>query len=98
MTDDTDRDDVLRGGEVLRLATLAIGSFEIIGFLLFAHLKLQSLDPLGSSADESMALAIAVPLLLFTLPGLLLAWLGRAPRIAHALVWLALPVAGILWA
>ncbi|MBL8847706.1 MAG: hypothetical protein JNN24_18235 [Hyphomicrobium zavarzinii] len=98
MTDDIDREDVLRGGEVLRLATLAVGSIQIIGFLLFAHLKLQSLDPLGSSADESMGIAIALPLLLFTIPGLLLAWLGRAPRIAHALVWLALPVAGVLWA
>jgi hypothetical protein len=38
-----------------------------------------------------------VPLVLVTLPGLLLAWMDRAPKIAHALVLLALVATGFAW-
>ncbi|HYD15544.1 MAG TPA: hypothetical protein VEA77_04005 [Hyphomicrobium sp.] len=97
MTDDTDREDVSRQMALLRLMTLIIGSFEIILFILFAHIMLQSTDPLGSSIGEAMTLLISAPLVALTLPGLLLAWLDRAHRTALALVLLALPVAYIVW-
>lgn len=97
MTYDTDNEEQPHSGALLRLATLVIGSVEIILFVLFVHLILQSSDPLGSEIGEGMTAVIAVPLMLFTLPGLLLAWLNRAPRIAHALVLLALPAAGVAW-
>jgi hypothetical protein len=34
---------------------------------------------------------------MMTLPGLLLAWLDRAPKVALSLVLLALPAAGVAW-
>lgn len=97
MTDDTDLDRSSRPGALLRLLTLSIGSVEVILFTLFAHVMLQSTDPLGASIGESMALLMIAPLTLLTLPGLLLAWLDRAPRTALALVLLALPLAAALW-
>jgi hypothetical protein len=89
--------DAARGGALLRLLTLVIGSIELILFLLFAHLMLQSTDPLQASIGEGMALLMLVPVAALTLPGLLLAWLDRAPRTALAMVLLALPVAAVLW-
>lgn len=89
--------DAGRGGAVLRLMTLVIGSIELILFLLFAHLMLQSTDPLQASIGEGMALLMLLPVVAITLPGLLLAWLDRAPRTALAMVLLALPVAAMLW-
>jgi uncharacterized membrane protein YqjE len=97
MTFDAEDDDQAQSGGLLRLATLVIGSVEIILFVLFAHLMLQSTDPLGAEIGRGMTAILAVPLLLFTLPGVVLAWLDRAPRIAHVLVLLALPVAGVAW-
>lgn len=88
MTDDLHFDDAARGGPLLRLATLLIGSAEIIAFLLSAHLLLQATEPRW----EAIGL-LTLPLLGLTLPGLLLAWLDRAPRSALALVLLAVPIA-----
>lgn len=96
MTDDADHDHAARSG-LLRLMTLVVGSVEVILFVLFAHLMLQSTDPLGAAIGEGMTLLIAAPLMLLTLPGLLLAWLDRAPRAAFALILLALPAAAALW-
>lgn len=98
MTDDTDLDRSARAGALLRLITLSIGSVEVILFTLFAHVMLQSTDPLGASIGEGMTLLMAAPLILLTLPGLLLAWLDRAPRTALTLVLLAVPLAAMLWA
>lgn len=91
MTDDVDFNLAARIAPMLRLATLVIGSIEIILFLLVAHLLLQSLDPLWDRV-----LLLALPVAGLTLPGLLLAWLDRAPRAALALVALAVPVAGAM--
>jgi hypothetical protein len=92
MTDDTDLDRAASAGALLRLATLVIGSIEVIFFLLSAHLLLQASD----SQWEVIGL-LALLLLGLTLPGLLLAWLDRAPRTALTLVVLALPVAALVW-
>lgn len=89
--DDVDFNLAARIAPMLRLATLVIGSIEIILFLLVAHLLLQSLDPLWDRV-----LLLALPVAGLTLPGLLLAWLDRAPRAALALVALAVPVAGAM--
>lgn len=97
MIDETDADAPIRRMERQRLATLAVGSAEIIAFLLFAHWTLMSLDPLGE-ADSILTIGLAaLPIVLLTLPGLLLAWLGRAPRLALALVLAAIPVATLGW-
>jgi hypothetical protein len=96
-TDDTDFHVTSRSTEVRRLVTLVVGSAEIIAFLLFSHLMLMSTDPLGEEIGVGMVLLIAVPIVLLTLPGLLLAWLGRAPRISLALVLAAIPVAIVAW-
>jgi len=97
MRDDTDGDEAPEANAVLRLTTLVLGSAEVIAFLLFAHLMLQSSDPLGSAIGWGMTLLIAVPVIVFSVPGLLLASLNRAPRAALGLVLLALPLAGVLW-
>ena len=97
MTDDADLDHAARGGALLRLATLVIGSSEVIAFLLFAHLMLQSTDALGASIGEAITLLMAAPLVALALPGLLLAGFDRAPRIALGLVLAALPIAAGLW-
>ncbi|WP_295555643.1 hypothetical protein [uncultured Hyphomicrobium sp.] len=97
MTDNTNLDQATGGGALMRLVTLVLGSVEVILFTLFAHLMLQSTDPLGASIGQGMTLLLAAPLVLLTLPGLLLAWLDRAPRTALALVLLALPAAVLLW-
>jgi len=97
MLDDAREEDGPRTGALVRLVTLVIGSVEIILFILVAHAMLQSTDPLGASIGEGMALLIGVPVAAFTLPGLLLAWMDRAPRTALALVLAALPIAAILW-
>ena len=97
MTDDTDPYEPIRRTERQRLATLAVGSAEIIAFLLFSHWTLMSLDPLGDT-ESGLAIGLAaLPVVLLTLPGLLLAWLGRAPRLALALVLAAIPVAMLAW-
>lgn len=98
MTYDTGDDEPAHSAALLRLATLVIGSIEIILFVLLAHLLLmQSTDPGTPEISSETVAVVAVPLVLFTLPGLLLAWLNRAPRIAHVLVLLALPAAGVAW-
>ncbi len=99
MTDhaNVDDNDDARLTALLRLASLVIGSAEIILFTLFAQLILQSADPLGSEISQGAALLLILPLVLLTLPGLLLAWLGHAPRAALALVLLALPLVAALW-
>lgn len=91
MTNDADFNFAVRVAPMLRLLTLLIGSVEIILFLLVAHLLLQSAEPLW----DGIAL-LALPLVGLTLPGVLLAWLDRAPRIALMLVLLALPVVAIV--
>jgi hypothetical protein len=91
MTDDLDFDHAVRGGPLLRLATLLIGSAEIIVFLLCAHLLLQATEPRW----EAIGL-LSLPLLGLTLPGVLLAWLDRTPRSALALVLLAVPIAALV--
>ncbi len=91
MTDDVDFSFSVRMAPVLRLVTLLIGSAEIIFFLLAAHLLLQSVDPLWDRV-----LLLALPLAALTIPGVLLAWLDRAPRAALAFVVLAVPVAGAI--
>jgi hypothetical protein len=99
MIDEADsHDEAERGDALLRLITLITGSTEIIAFLLFAHLMLLSSDPLGSAIGEGMTALIAAPVLLLTVPGLLLAWLDRAPKVALAQVMLAIPTAAICWA
>src|SRR5262245_38835328 len=96
-TDDMNPDAASRSTEVRRLVTLVVGSMEIIAFLLFSHLMLMSTDPLGDDTGVAMVLLIAIPIVLLTLPGLLLAWLGRAPRLSLALVLAAIPVAIVAW-
>lgn len=96
-TDDAHLDATIRSAEVRRLVTLVIGSAEIIAFLLFSHLMLMSTDPLGESIGVAMVLLMAFPIVALTLPGLLLAWLGRAPRTALVLVLAAIPVALVAW-
>jgi len=91
-------DDAQQRDAMLRLVTLCFGCAEVIAFLLFAHLLLQSTDPLASDLGERAALLITVPLLLFTVPGLLLASLKRSPRAALTLVLLGIPAAGFCWA
>ena len=90
MTDDVDLDTEVRVAPLLRFATLLIGSIEIILFLLFAHLLLQSIEPRWDAITT-----LALPLVCLTLPGLLLAWLDRAPRTALALVLLAVPLGAV---
>jgi hypothetical protein len=97
MTGDVDLDRASQGGGVLRLVTLVVGSVEIILFTLFVHLMLHSTDPLGESIGEGRTFLIAAPLVLLTLPGLLLAWLDKAPRAALSLVCLALPATALAW-
>jgi hypothetical protein len=97
MTHDADLDDTARGAPLLRLMTLVVGSVEVILFVLLAHLVLQSTDPLGEMPGERHPLLVAAPLLLLTLPGLVLAWLDRAPRTALTLVLLAIPAATAIW-
>jgi hypothetical protein len=84
-------------GALLRLFTLIIGGTEIIAFLLLAHLMLQSSDPIGASIGDALTLLTGAPLVLLTLPGVILAWLGRAPRAAFALVALAAIAWAIAW-
>lgn len=97
MSGETDPDAPVRRVERQRLVTLAVGSAEIIAFLLFSHWTLMSLDPLGE-ADSILTIGLAgLPIVLLTLPGLLLAWLGRAPQLALALVLAAIPVAMLGW-
>ena len=90
MTDDANIDAAARSGPLLRLLTLVIGSVQVILFVLLAHLRLQSATP------ES-TLLIGAPFLLLTVPGLLLAWLDRAPKAALALVLLAFPLTAGIW-
>jgi hypothetical protein len=92
MTNDLDLDHATRGGPLLRLVTLTVGSVEIIAFLLLAHLLLQSTDPHWDTVG-----LLALPLIGLTLPGVLLAWLDRAPRTALTLILLALPTAAAVW-
>lgn len=87
MTNDVDLNSEVRAAPLLRLVTLLTGSIEIILFLLLAHLLLQSIDPMWEAI-----MRLSLPLVGLTLPGLLLAWLDRAPRTALALVLLAVPV------
>jgi hypothetical protein len=98
MIDDTDSDELLRKMEIRRLATLVIGSAEVIAFLLLAHLTLMSVDPLDDTVDALKIGLQAVPIVLLTVPGLLLAWMGRAPRLALGFVLLAIPAAVLAWA
>jgi hypothetical protein len=98
MTDQANHDDDRAAhGAAMRLATLIIGSIEIITFILFAHLMLQSTDLLGSAIGRGISALMALPLLGLVVPGLILASLNRAPKIALALVVAALPVAALLW-
>ena len=97
MTDDTGENAGSIGAGLMRLATLTLGGIQIILFSLFAHVLLQSTDPLGASIGEAMTLVMSLPVLAMTLPGVLLAWLDRAPRVALALVVLAFPVGAALW-
>lgn len=95
-SDETDENGERRSLELRRLVTLVLGSIEIIAFLLFIHLALTSIDPLGEDIGLAAALTAVLPILVLTLPGLLLAWLGRAPDVAIALVIAAIPVSLVL--
>jgi len=97
MTDDTNLDHAAQGRPLLRLVTLVVGSGEVILFVLLAHLVLQSTDPAGPTSGVERAVRLAAPLVLLTLPGLLLAWLDRASRTALVLVLMALPVTIAIW-
>ena len=97
MTDDTGENAGSIGTGLMRLATLTLGGIQIILFSLFVHVILQSTDPLGASIGEAMTLLMSLPILAMTLPGVLLAWLDRAPRVALALVVLVFPVGAVLW-
>ena len=91
--DETQTDDGADSGSVLRLVTLGLGGLEIILAALAANLLIVSAAPGQEAIEISHALALLVPVIVFTLPGLLLAWLERAPRTALALVLLAAPAA-----
>lgn len=95
MTDDTTHDAPSQQGAVVRLVTLVVGSAQIIAFTLLVHLMLLSGDPLDVNIRQGASLLLAAPLVALTLPGLLLAWLGRAPRLALTLVLVAIPLFGL---
>lgn len=83
-------------GSVLRLVTLGLGGLEIILAALAANLLIVSAAPGQEEVEFSHALALLVPVTMFTLPGLMLAWLDRAPRLALALVVMAVPAALVI--
>ncbi len=72
----------------MRLLTLVVGSLEIIAFTLAAHML-----ALSDFAGEQHAALVLVPLILLTIPALMLAIANRAPVIALAMVAVALPAA-----
>lgn len=93
MTQDTDLDRTAQGSPLLRLVTLAVGSIAIILLVLRLHLMLLAVAPFEmTSAGDGPATLLLVALMLLAVPGLLLAWLDRAPRTALTLVLLALPL------
>ncbi len=91
--DETQSENGAHSGSVLRLVTLGLGGLEIILAALAANLLIVSAASGQDAIAFSHAFALLVPLVAFTLPGLLLAWLDRAPRTALALVVLAVPAA-----
>lgn len=82
---------------MLRLLTLVLGSVEVIVFVLLAHALLQSSDPLEGDLGWGSAFRLSLPLFVLTLPGVLLAWLDRAPKTALVLVLLAVPALLLIW-
>lgn len=81
----------------LRALVLAIGIVETLALAMFAALMLQSSDPLGAAIGRGITMLLAVPYLLFAVPGMVLAYLRRWLPLALALVALAVPAAILLW-
>ena len=86
-----------QGWTPARGGALALGAIELALGLLFIAVMLQSSDPLGAAIGRGMAMLTAVPLMLFVVPGLVLAVLDRALPLALGLEIGALPVAFLLW-
>lgn len=98
MTENANIDRAIQDKALIRLVTLIVGCVAVILLVLRLHLLLLyagAADDVGSGDGSRIAL-IAAPLLL-SVPGLTLAWLGRAPRTALALVLMALPLAVAAW-
>jgi hypothetical protein len=81
----------------LRRLTLAIGAVETLALVYFAGIMLQSSDPMGAAIGRAVAMLMAVPYVVLTLPGIVLAWKNRWLPLALALVTLAIPVAVLFW-
>ena len=87
------------GASGLRIAVLALAGIEtaVFGVLEFLFLSqaLSSNEQLGRSIGWALAAAMAVPLLLLTLPALILGVMGRWLKLALILAILAaaIPVA-----
>jgi hypothetical protein len=81
----------------LRTLALAIGAVETLALLAFAILMLQSSDPLGAAIGRGVTMLLAVPYVLFAVPGIILAYVKRALPLALGLVALAVPAAILLW-
>lgn len=98
MTEHTNIDRAIQDRGLLRLVALVVGCVVVILFVLRLHLLLLYAGAVDDVAagDAGYVALIAAPLL-FSVPGLTLAWLGRAPRTALALVALALPLTLAAW-
>ncbi len=82
----------------MRATILILGGLEALVVIMFVYFMLQSSDPIGHSIAQGMAMLLAVPFALLVVPALILAMLNRWLKLALALVVLALPIAGWLWA
>ena len=81
----------------LRRLTLAIGAMETVALMFYAGIMLQGSDPMGAAIGRAITMLMAVPYVLLTLPGLVLAWKNRMLPLALLLVTLAIPVAIVFW-
>jgi len=81
----------------LRRLTFAIGAMETMALMFYAGIMLQGSDPMGAAIGRAITMLMAVPYVLFTLPGLVLAWKNRWLPLALTIVVLAIPVAILFW-
>jgi hypothetical protein len=84
----------------LRMAIIALAGIEtfVLGFYAgFFASQIASGDPLGREIAKGVALLACGPLLLFSLPALILGLLGRALVLALVLALLAVPLAWLLY-
>jgi hypothetical protein len=81
----------------LRRLALAIGAMETVALMFYAGIMLQGSDPMGAAIGRAITMLIALPYVLLTLPGLVLAWKNRLLPLALTLVVLAIPVAIVFW-